>query len=242
MGKGYGQYCPIARAAEVICERWTPLILRELMSGSCYFNEISYGVPLMSRALLIKRLKELETAGVITRQQKVTGQGSRYSLTPAGEALRPLIEQMGVWATYWTHDRLSPNQLDDQLLMWAMRRGLNLAAMPPTKVVLQFDLHGLPEGKRKQRSYWIVAEQGRVDVCLKDPGFEVDVLIVADLGVFTHVILGYHDLDQALKQGTIAFAGADDYVRQVPTWLYLHGERRHLSGLAPTVPGKMTKG
>lgn len=240
MTKGYGQYCPIARATEIVCERWTPLILRELMSGSCHFNEISAGVPLMSRALLIKRLKELETAGIITRETKTSGQGSRYLLTPAGEALRPVIEQMGTWATYWTSDRISLEQLDDRLLMWALRRGVNLKAVPPTKIVLQFDLRGLPKEKRKERSYWMVIEQERVDVCLKDPGFEVDVVIYADLSAFTHVVMGYDPLDQALQEGSIVFEGPQEYVKQLPVWLYLKGERRYLSGLAPTVAGKMT--
>ncbi|MBD2232926.1 winged helix-turn-helix transcriptional regulator [Phormidium tenue] len=239
MGKGYGQYCPISRAAEIICERWTPLILRELMSGSHHFNEISYGVPLMSRALLIKRLKELELAGIITRQEKATGQGSVYLLTPAGEALKPLIDQMGVWATHWTRDRLSPDQLDDRLLMWAMRRGVNLDAFPSVKVVLQFDLRGLTKGKQKERSYWMVVESARVDVCFQDPGFGVDVVIAADLSTFTHVVMGYERLDQALKTGSIAFDGPSEYVQQLPTWLYLHSERRHLSGIAPFVIGKM---
>lgn len=239
MGKGYGQYCPIARAAEIICERWTPLILRELMSGSQHFNEISYGVPLMSRALLIKRLKELELAGIITRQEKTTGQGSVYLLTPGGEALRPLIDHMGLWATHWTRDRLSSDQLDDRLLMWAMRRGVNLKAISLAKVVLQFDLRGLTKGKQKERSYWMVIESERVDICFQDPGFSVDVVISADLSAFTHVVMGYEDLDQALKEGYIAFDGPHDYVQQLPTWLYLQGERRYLSGLAPFVIGKM---
>jgi SCP-2 sterol transfer family len=160
-------------------------------------------------------------------------------LTPAGEALRPLIEQMGVWASYWTRDRLFPDQLDDRLLMWAMRRSVNLKAFPPTQVVLQFDLRGLTKGKQKERSYWMVIESERVDVCFQDPGFDVDVLIGADLSAFTHVVMGYESLDQALKEGRITFAGSRDYVQQLPTWLYLRGEGRHASGLAPAVLGKM---
>jgi DNA-binding HxlR family transcriptional regulator len=240
MGKGYGQYCPIARAAEVICERWTPLILRELMSGSCHFNEISRGVPLMSRALLIKRLKELERAGVLSRQEKKTGQGSLYLLTPAGEALRPLIEQMGLWAAHWGSDRLSAEYLEDKLLMWGMRRTINLEAVPETQIVLQFDIRGLVKGRQKQRSYWMVMNHQQVDVCLKDPGFEVDVLIMADLSTLTHVVMGYDSLDQAVKEGNIIFKGNPDYIQQLPTWLYLRGERRYQAGLAPIVPGKMT--
>ncbi|MCM1982921.1 winged helix-turn-helix transcriptional regulator [Lyngbya confervoides] len=240
MGKGYGQYCPIARASEIVCERWTPLVLRELMSGSCHFNEISRGVPLMSRALLIKRLKELEAAGMIARQANPAGQGWIYLLTPAGEALRPVIESLGTWAAQWTCDRIFPDQLDDQLLMWSMRRSVNLQAIPPHKLVLQFDLRGLVRGKLKDRSYWMVIDQEQVDVCLSDPGFEVDVVIHADLSAFTHVVMGYDPLDQALEAGSITFEGPQDYVRQLPVWLYLQGERRYLSGLAPAVAGKMT--
>lgn len=177
---------------------------------------------------------------MITRQEKTSGHGSVYLLTPAGEALRPVIEQMGVWAIYWMCDRLSPEELDDRLLMWAMRRAINLKAVPPTKVVLQFDLGGLTRGKRQERSYWMVIESNQVDVCLTDPGFDVDVIILADLSAFTHVVMGCASLDQALKAGTIAFEGPHDYVQQVPIWLYLRGEGRHQSGLAPSVPGKMT--
>ena len=191
MGKSYGQYCPVARAAEAICERWTPLVLRELMSGSCHFNEISRGVPLMSRALLIKRLKELETAGIITRQVKKSGQGSIYQLTPAGEALRPIIKGMGEWAQQWGSDRLTPEQLDPDLFMWGLRRGFNLEAMPDHKIVLQFDLRGIPRQRKTKRSYWVVTEKHRVDVCVQDPGFDVDVLIAADLSAIIHVVMGY---------------------------------------------------
>ena len=239
MGKGYGQYCPVARAAEVICERWTALILREMLSGSCHFNEISRGVPLMSRALLIKRLKEMESAGIITRHDKETGSGSVYLLTPAGEALRPIIEAMGVWAQKWTSDRLESNQLDDELFMWGMRRSFNLDAMPDRKIVLQFDLRGLVKRRRKKRTYWVVIEQRKVDVCMQNLGFEYDVLIAADLSTLIHVVMGYDSLHEALKANTISFEGSRELVSQLPTWLYLNGERRYSSGLAPATLGNM---
>ncbi len=240
MGKSYGQHCPVARAAEAMCERWTPLILREMMSGSCHFNEISRGVPLMSRALLIKRLKEMESAGIITRQEKETGQGSVYLLTPAGEALRPVIDAMGVWAQQWTSDRLTTDQLDDELFMWAMRRGFNLDAMPNQKIVLQFDLRGIVKRRRKERSYWIIIEQRQVDVCIQDPGFAIDVLIAADLSALVHVVMGYESLNKALKEKTVSFEGDRHWVSQLPTWLYLNGERRYLSGIAPPTLGGMS--
>jgi DNA-binding HxlR family transcriptional regulator len=222
MRKGYGQFCPVAKAAEVIGDRWNPLVLREMLSGSCYFNDISRGVPLMSRALLAQRLRELEKAGVVVSHEKETGHGHEYVLTPAGEAARPIIEAMSVWAQQWCGGHIAPEDLDDALLMWAMKREINLDAIPLQKIVLQFDFRGLTKGRRTARSWWIIIENREVDVCQKDPGFAVDVLISADLGAFTYVRAGYTPLHPALKQGTINFEGNGDFVRQVPTWLYLN--------------------
>ncbi len=185
----------------------------------------------MSRALLAQRLKELERMGVVVSHEKETGQGYEYLLTPAGEALRPIVEAMGVWAQQWGSEQVAPEDLDDALLMWGMRRRVNLEAMPAQKIVLQFDFRGLTRGHKNQRSYWMVIEDGEVDVCHKDPGFEVHVLISADLGMFTHVWLGYTPLNLALEQGTVCFEGDRKLVRQVPTWLYLNGEWRYGMGI-----------
>lgn len=231
MRKGYGQFCPVAKAAEVLGDRWNPLVLREMLYGNRYFNDISRGVPLMSRALLVQRLKELEKAGVVVSYEKETGQGHEYILTPAGEALRPLIEAMGVWAQQWGSEQIAPEDLDDALLMWGMRRRINLEAVAAQKIVLQFDFSGLTKGRKTHRSWWLVIEDKEVDVCQKDPGFNVDVLISADLSAFTHVWMGYTHLNPALKQGTICFEGDRDLVRQIPTWLYLNGEWRYGMGI-----------
>jgi DNA-binding HxlR family transcriptional regulator len=231
MRKGYGQFCPVAKAAEVIGDRWTPLVLRELMYGSRHFNDISRGVPLMSRALLVQRLRELERAGIVMSHEKETGQGHEYILTPAGEALRPIIEQMGVWAQQWGNGQIDPEDLDDALLMWGIQRRINFDALPTQKIVLQFDFRGLTRGRKTQRSWWLILENGEVDICQKDPGFEVNVSISADLCAFTHVWMGYANLDVALKKGTICFDGAPNLVRQVPTWLYLNGELHYRMGI-----------
>lgn len=185
----------------------------------------------MSRALLSQRLKELEKLGVVISHEKEIGQGYEYLLTPAGEALRPIIEAMGVWAQRWGSEQIAPEDLDDALLMWGMRRRVNLEAVPPQKLVLQLDFQGLTKGRKTHRSWWLVIEDGEVDVCQKNPGFEVDVLISANLNVFTHVWMGYTDLNVALKQGTICFEGDRDLVRQVPSWLYLNGEWRYGMGI-----------
>jgi DNA-binding HxlR family transcriptional regulator len=231
MRKGYGQFCPVAKAAEVLGDRWNPLVLREMLYGNRYFNDISRGVPLMSRALLVQRLKELEKLGVVMISEKETGQGYEYLLTPAGEALRPIVEAMGVWAQQWGSEQIAPEDLDDALLMWGMRRRINLAAVPSQKIVLQFDFQGLTKGRKTQRSWWLMIENPEVDVCQKNPGFEVDVLVSADLGVFTHVWMGYQPLYPALQEGTVCFEGDRDLVQQVPTWLYLNGEWRYGMGI-----------
>jgi DNA-binding HxlR family transcriptional regulator len=231
MVKGYGQFCPIAKAAEVIGDRWTPLVLRELMYGSERFNDIARGVPLMSRGLLAQRLRELEDAGVVRSTAKENKRGRAYTLTPGGDALRPLIEHMGVWAQRWSKGSVDPADLDDALLIWGTKRRLNHKAVPARRVVLRFDFTGLRRGRTAQRSWWLVLDRGEADVCQKDPGFEVDVTVSADLGAFTHVWLGYAPLQSALRAGTIRFSGPPELVGQVPNWLYLNGELTYRMGI-----------
>jgi DNA-binding HxlR family transcriptional regulator len=228
--KSYGQFCPIAKAAELLCERWTPLVLRELMYGSRRFNDIARGVPLMSRGLLSARLRELRGEGVIAVDRE-----RGYQLTPAGEALRPLIEQMGLWAQHWGKATLSEDDLDDALLVWGLRRMLRL---PPSllerRTVLRLDFFGLPPAARvARRSWWLVVERGEVEVCLKDPGYEVDVILGADLRSFMEVLLGQRRFQSALRARSIRLSGAPAYVRQLPRWLPLNGEAKQALGIMP---------
>ena len=134
---------------------------------------------------------------------------------------------------------MTAEQLDPELFMWSLRRGFNLDAMPEEKIVFQFDLRGIPQRRIQKRSYWVVVEQRRVDVCMQDPGFEVDVLIAAELSAIIHVVMGYDPLDLALKTKKINFEGNRKLVSQIPTWLYLNRERRYLSGIAPKILGEM---
>ncbi len=226
--KTYGQFCPIAKAAEVLCERWTPLVLRELMYGSGRFNEIARGVPLMSRGLLSARLRELRDAGVIAVQDD-----GEYCLTPAGEALRPVIEQMGVWAQQWSKTGLSEHDLDDALLVWSLRRMLRVPdSLRERRTALRFDFFGLPPAARvARRSWWLVAERGEVEVCLKDPGYELDMVVSADLRSFMEVLLGQRALKSALRDRSIRVDGAPAMVRQLRHWLPLNGETKHSLGV-----------
>ncbi len=173
---GYGQFCPVSKATEILCQRWTPLILRELLVGSSRFNEIRRGVPTCSPALLSKRLKELELAGVVTR--RVTDTGPDYGLTEAGRELFPLIQGLGVWGQRWARSDYGPDDLDPGLLLWDVRRFLAPGAFGERRVVIQLTF---PSMAAKCRYYWMVVDAAEVDLCLTDPGFEVDVQLDAEL-------------------------------------------------------------
>ncbi len=227
MGKRYGQFCPVAMAAEVLCERWVPLVLREVMYGAARFSDIARGVPLMSRALLSRRLKELEGSGILGKSQ------DGYRLTPAGEALRPLIEEMGLWAQHWLRRDLDEGDLDDKLLMWGLRRLLRLPARLERRLLLRFDFYGLPRSARvARRSWWLLAQEpGEVELCIKDPGYETDVVLSADLRSFTEVLLGRRALQAALREGCVKLQGHPALVRAIPQWLPLNGEALSTMGI-----------
>jgi DNA-binding HxlR family transcriptional regulator len=229
MRRGYGQACPIAKAAEVICERWTPLVLRELMNGSCHYNEIAAGLPLMSRTLLARRLRELQDAGVIVSAPKRNGHGSEYQLTPAGEAIRPIIESLGMWSQRWGGADIDLGDVDDKFLPWGLRRILRSTLVGKRRLVLRLDFHGVKGSRVARRSWWVVVGAEDVDVCFKDPGFEVEAAVSADLATFVRVLLGREPLARALRERTIRFDGPRELVRQLPGWLYLDG--RYMKGL-----------
>lgn len=184
----YKQFCPVAMAAEILCTRWTVVVLREFMAGSTRFNDLRRGVPRMSPALLSRRLKELEAAGVITRR-KITEPGvSEYQLTPAGRELKPLVEAFGVWGQRWVEKKLSLANLDVSLLMWDMRRNLNPHPLPKRRTVIQVKYAGLPAATR---AWWLLVEPDTgVDLCSIDPGFEVDLYVATDLRTMTAIWMG----------------------------------------------------
>ena len=216
--RGYGQFCPVAKASEIVAERWTPLVLRELLCGSQRFNDLHRGVPLMSRTLLARRLRELEDAGVIDRRE--TGAGREYHLTRAGEELRPIIEQLGTWGHRWAREDVA-GDLDPSVLMWDLRRRIDQSAVPAHKVVVRFDLAGVPRARAAQRTWWLVMEPGEVDLCLKDPGFPVDLTVAADLPALTRVWMGRLDFAEAARRGAVRVEGPRALARAFPGWLGL---------------------
>jgi DNA-binding HxlR family transcriptional regulator len=215
---GYGQFCPIAQAAEVLTERWTPLVIRELaLTGSCRFNDIQRGVPLMSSSLLSKRLRQLEKAGIVERRQRPDGKGNDYHLTSAGQELGPVVVQMGVWSERWLRRPVFEETPDTGLLMWWVRGTVNIEALPAGRTVVHFRFHPAPE---KLRYFWLVLPDR--DLCLSDPGFGVDVTVRSDPKTLTAVWVGDLDLGAALSSRAIDLEAPDHLVRSFPKWFGLH--------------------
>jgi DNA-binding HxlR family transcriptional regulator len=221
--KGYGQFCPVAKAAEIFAERWTPLVLRELASGSHRFSDLHRGVPLMSRTLLTQRLRQLENAGIVRSTAKAKGRGQEYFLTNAGEEFRPLIDALGEWGQRWARSKMNAQDLDPGLLMWDIRRRINIERLPAHRVVILFDFRGVPKPQRTVRRYWLILERPEVDLCLKEPGYEIDLLVDADLAALTKVWMGDVRLGDAMRSGLVRLEGSSSVVRAFPGWLALSG-------------------
>lgn len=226
----YGQFCPVAVASEIFAERWNPLILRELVLGSRRFNDIHRGVPRMSRTLLAQRLRELQAAGVIERLPKKGGRGYEYRLSRAGEALRPIIMQLGEWGNRWVYTRVAKEDLDPGLLMWDMHRRIRTEALPDRQIVVQFDYRGVSRRDKGMQRWWLVLARSGTELCLKDPGYEVDLLVTADLHAMTQVWTGEIAIKDALRQGAIVLHGPPALAKAFPGWLKLgvfaHAEPR----------------
>jgi DNA-binding HxlR family transcriptional regulator len=210
----YGQFCPVAVASEVFAERWTPVILRELVLGSRRFNEIQRGVPRISRALLVKRLRELAGNGVITCV------GGDYRLTEAGQELGEIVVQLGKWGQRWTTP-VQRDTLDARVLTWDMRRRIAVERLPERRVVVRFDFRGVPATHKAPRTYWLVIERPDVDLCIIEPGFEVDLFVNADLAAFSRVWLGEIPIRQAIRDGAVNLNGDRQFARDFPSWLLL---------------------
>jgi len=180
----YAQFCPVAKAAEVFGDRWTPIIMRELCFGTRGFGELLDAAPLISRTVLAQRLKQLAEAGVIYIEAKPKGKGHLYRLTPAGEDFRPLVELMSVWGQRWGQGLIGPDDLDPKMLVWGIRRQIDPAEIPTQSFVLRFDFRGIPKSNRSPRYWWLVLRPEDIEVCLKAPARTVDIVIAADLAAF----------------------------------------------------------
>jgi DNA-binding HxlR family transcriptional regulator len=218
----YGQYCPLALAAELLCERWTLLVLSRVIDGCVQFNAIHRGVPRMSPTMLSKRLRQLEHAGLIRATPARRGVPRSYSLTPAGKEVGPLIDGLAVWGQRWARD-MCHDDLDPGFLAWSMHLRLDTARMPAGRTVVAFEFSGAP---RDCRRFWLVHQDGHVDMCLKDPGYEVSVRVRADLRCFIESWRGIRDLRAEIAARRIEVLAPPRLARQFPGWL-------RLSQLAP---------
>jgi len=216
----YKQFCPVAMAAEVLCTRWTVVVLRELVAGSTRFNDLRRGAPRMSPALLSQRLKDLEAAGIVRRDPSPTEPGvMEYRLTAAGRELEPLIEAFGQWGQRWVSSDLSLQHLDASLLMWDMRRRLDPRPLPPRRSVIQFRYPEQPAGSR---AWWLIVEpEEPVDLCLIDPGFDVDLYVSTDLRTMTSVWMGVDTVAQARRSERMLVTGDGSLAGAMEKWLGL---------------------
>lgn len=213
----YGQFCPVAMAAEVVCSRWTALVVRELLCGTTRFNDLRRGVPSMSPSLLSKRLKELEEVGVIISVPTETPGVVEYKLTAAGEDLRPVVMSLGTWGQRWVESSLSLKNLDPSLLMWDMRRNLDPKPLPPRKCTISF----LYPELQARSAWWLVIESGQVDLCQVDPGFNIDLYVRSSLRSMTSVWMGLSTVEQEMKSRQIELIGDKDIAKSMQTWLGL---------------------
>jgi DNA-binding HxlR family transcriptional regulator len=216
----YNQFCPVAMASEILCARWTLVLLRELIVGSTRFNELRRGVPRMSPALLSKRLKDLEAAGILARKA-VPGEPDvfEYRLTKAGRDLQPVVEAVGAWGQRWIETEATLANLDANLLMWDMRRNIDPAPMPNRRSTIEVIFADQPTARRK---WWLIVEPGKeVDLCSVDPGFDVDLYLSTDLRTMTEIWMGYTAIASAKEQGRLTVTGNRQLEAKLKSWLSL---------------------
>jgi DNA-binding HxlR family transcriptional regulator len=208
----YGQYCPIARGAEIFAERWTPLIIRNLHLGCGSFSEILEGAPGLSRTLLSQRLKQLVRLGIVGSAPKPSGDGHRYELTPAGDDLFAVCLALGEWGAHWLE--IAPEHLDPYVALWSMCNALRRDRLPDRRVVIRFDF----TGRRPHERFWLLIEHGDTEICRENPSLDEDLFITADAEAFVRWHAGHLTWAQASSGDRIRLEGSPALARAFPTW------------------------
>lgn len=214
--KTYGQFCPVAKAAEIFAERWTPLIIRELLMGSKKFSELEIGMAHIPRSLLTQRLRSLEDAGVLTRKIKGNNKRAEYHLTEAGAEFMDVVKGLGDWGQKWVNHDITADDVDPKLLVWDMHRRINVDLLPPERVVVQLTFRGAATG-----DFWLLLERPEPSVCMHDPGFDIDLFLNADTIAIHKVWMGMESLADCLDDGRIELDGLTAHVNAFPGWLKL---------------------
>jgi DNA-binding HxlR family transcriptional regulator len=207
----YGRFCPVALGTEVLGDRWTPLVVRELLLGNTRFNDIARGLPGISRSLLTQRLRHLERVGVLERWP--VGGAAEYRLTPAGKDLEQIVFALGRWAIEWRYDELHPEEVDPVTLMWWMHRRVDTGNLPPGRVVVEF-LHTAPA----KQVLWMVLDRGEASVCIQHPGFDSDLVVTTTTAALSAVFNGTSTWRDALGSGAIVVDGPPKLARGLPSW------------------------
>ncbi len=226
--KNYGQFCPIAKACEALGERWTLLLIRELLCGSHRYNDFKRGLPLISPTMLSQRLHTLQERGLVETKPSTDGKSREYHLTLAGRELEPIVMGLGEWGARWVRSQMSDDDLSVELLMWDMRRTINCSALPPGRTVLHFHFKDLDEA---YNNWWMLAEQDEIDLCVDNPGFEPDLKFVSDLRTLTQVWLGDISLTRAESSGKLSLNGSSQLLRNIQDWLMFSGFAEIKSGI-----------
>lgn len=209
----YDKYCPVSMASEVLADRWTPLIIRELVMGSTRFNDITRGLPGISRSLLVQRLGHLERKGVLERWPSPGGRGFEYHLTPAGKDLEGVMMALGRWSVEWLYQELDPHDVDAVTLMWWLHRRVDAEALPPGRAVVRFD-HTAPE----RQQIWLVVDRGAASVCMQHPGFESDAVVTCTTPALADVFSGRDTWRRAVGDGAIVVDGPPRLTKALPRW------------------------
>jgi len=209
----YEDYCPISLGVEVLGDRWTPLVIRELMVGSTGFNEIHRGVPRMSRTLLAQRLRQLERKGLVRREAAERGRPGRYLLTPSGESLTPIVWAMGHWAAEWVFGDPTAEDCDGLSLMWRMHQH----AMPSRLATQRTIVHMVLSGPGAAEG-WLDIERRGITVCRDDPGRDVDLAVQAETGAMQRWLVGLAPFDELVRAGSARLLGPSRLARAFPTW------------------------
>jgi DNA-binding HxlR family transcriptional regulator len=216
----YGQFCPIAKACEALGERWTILLIRELLCGSHRYNDFKRGLPLISPTMLSQRLKVLQERGLVEQKKSPDQRTWEYHLTQAGKELEPIVMELGHWGARWVRSQMSEDDLSVELLMWDMRRTINPVELPKGRTVIHFEFTDL---SRQFKYWWMLCENEDVDLCVDDPGFDPDVKFICDLKTMTEVWLGDITLSNAKSSGNLDIRGASNLTKDTQKWLMLSG-------------------
>jgi DNA-binding HxlR family transcriptional regulator len=210
--RSYAQYCPVAKASEILGDRWTLLIVREMLGGASGFNELQRGLPGISRSILTDRLRSLERAEIVARRTGPKGRTLDYRLTRAGRDLEPVVQAMGEWGVTWSFTDPRPEELDPDLLIVWMARHVDREQLPADRTVVQFDF------RAPAKRYWMVLEPSEVSVCLQHPGFDVDLEVKVDTATLYLVYLGRAKLGAAMRAGKVTLSGPRALQRAFGHW------------------------